>query len=179
MRSVEEFWAGFGHDPRDPRTAHLRATDADRDQMHALLGEAFADGRLTREEYDERSTSVVDSRTLGEFPPLVADLLPAPPSVVGRRGALTPTQLEEQAVAAYQRELREAIAGFIVPSLICLVIWAVVMPGGFFWPAFVLLGTGVNLIQLRLRRVDVVAKHREKLEKKQLEQPGPDQPESQ
>jgi len=35
------------------------------------------------------------------------------------------------------------------------------------WPAFVMLGTGVNLLQVQLRRQDLVAEEQRKLEKKQ------------
>ena len=74
-----DLWASFQHDPRDPAAAPLRASDADRNVVHGLLTEAFADGRLDREEYDERSAATLQARTLGEFPALVADLVPDRP----------------------------------------------------------------------------------------------------
>src|SRR6187397_2068017 len=46
-----DLWASFQHDPRDPAVAPLRASDADRNLVHGVLTEAFADGRLDREEY--------------------------------------------------------------------------------------------------------------------------------
>ncbi len=54
-RGAGNVWASFQHDPRDPAAAPLRASDADRNVVHGLLTEAFADGRLDREEYDERT----------------------------------------------------------------------------------------------------------------------------
>ena len=55
--------------PRD-----LRASDADRDRVLALLGEAMSDGRLTAEEHSERVQRAFSARTLGELAELTADL---------------------------------------------------------------------------------------------------------
>src|SRR5260370_38823776 len=55
--------------PRD-----LRASDADRDRVLALLGEAMSDGRLTVDEHAERVQRAFSARTLGELAELTADL---------------------------------------------------------------------------------------------------------
>ncbi len=55
--------------PRD-----LRASDADRDRVLALLSEAMSDGRLTAEEHSERIQRAFSARTLGELAELTADL---------------------------------------------------------------------------------------------------------
>ena len=55
--------------PRD-----LRASDADRDRVLALLGEAMSDGRLTADEHSERVQRAFSARTLGELAELTADL---------------------------------------------------------------------------------------------------------
>lgn len=57
--------------------ADLRASDDERDHTAALLGDAFAAGRLTVEEHAERLEAVYGARTRGQLAPLVADL-PAP-----------------------------------------------------------------------------------------------------
>ena len=54
----------------------LRASDSDRDQVAALLGAAYAEGRLTHEEHDERLERVVVARTFDDLIPLTADLVP-------------------------------------------------------------------------------------------------------
>jgi hypothetical protein len=167
MQTADEFWAEFAQDPRESGAERLRASDADRNRVHRLLSEAVGDGRLTVVEFDERSASVFAARTLDELPPLVDDLLPARTAALARREDATPVAVQDRAVAAYRRDVREAVAGFLIPSIICMVIWLIVMPGGFFWPGFVILGTGINLLQTVLRREDIVAKHRDKLEKKQ------------
>jgi DUF1707 SHOCT-like domain/Cell wall-active antibiotics response LiaF, C-terminal len=55
--------------PRD-----LRASDADRDRVLALLAEAASDGRLTADEHAERVVVACSARTLGELAGLTADL---------------------------------------------------------------------------------------------------------
>lgn len=57
-----------------PDPSALRASDADRNQVAELLGEAMADGRLTPEEYGERLDAVYAARTFGDLEALVADL---------------------------------------------------------------------------------------------------------
>lgn len=52
----------------------MRASDADRDRVAGLLGEALADGRLTAEEHGERIDALYATRTLAELAPLTADL---------------------------------------------------------------------------------------------------------
>jgi hypothetical protein len=60
--------------PQDDRRLALRASDADRDHVAALLGQALSEGRLDAEEHSERLESVYQAKTLGELRPLVADL---------------------------------------------------------------------------------------------------------
>jgi hypothetical protein len=55
----------------------LRASDADRDRVLALLSEAMVDGRLTPEEHAERVQRAFTARTLGELAGLTSDLVVA------------------------------------------------------------------------------------------------------
>jgi hypothetical protein len=55
----------------------IRASDDDRTRAQAVLNDAFADGRLTREEWEERATALAGPVTHGELARLTADL-PAP-----------------------------------------------------------------------------------------------------
>src|SRR5579864_8132377 len=57
-----------------PSPRDLRASNADRDRVLALLGEAMSDGRLTAEEHSERIQRAFSARTLGELAELTADL---------------------------------------------------------------------------------------------------------
>ncbi|MFI7445181.1 DUF1707 SHOCT-like domain-containing protein [Nonomuraea indica] len=52
----------------------LRASDADRDRVAAVLGEALASGRLTSVEHADRLDAAYTARTVGELVPLTRDL---------------------------------------------------------------------------------------------------------
>jgi len=57
--------------------SQLRASDGDRDQAIEALATASAEGRLSLEEYSQRSEAALVARTRGELAGLTADL-PAP-----------------------------------------------------------------------------------------------------
>src|ERR1035441_1640655 len=57
-----------------PAPRNLRASDADRDRVAALLSEAAGDGRLTLGEHSQRAEQAYSARTLGELASLTADL---------------------------------------------------------------------------------------------------------
>jgi hypothetical protein len=52
----------------------LRVSDADRDRALAALSEHYQAGRITLEEFDERSAQALQSRTAGELSALFTDL---------------------------------------------------------------------------------------------------------
>ena len=54
---------------------NLRASDADRDQVVNLLSTAYAEGRLTREEHEERVGQLMAARTFDELIPITRDLV--------------------------------------------------------------------------------------------------------
>lgn len=171
----QEVWSSFTHDPRHSENTGLRASDADRDVVRQVLTEAYADGRLDREEFDARSTAVETARMLGDLPALLEGLVPTttgPLVAFGQTGRdlLTPAQIEERALTAWRADRREAVIGFVTASLICWTIWAAVMFGGFPWPVFVMLGTGINAIKVATSREQTLARERRELEKRQREQ---------
>ena len=61
---------------------NMRASDADRDQVATLLSTAYAEGRLTREEHDERIEGLMAAKTFDDLIPITRDLVivgpPAP-----------------------------------------------------------------------------------------------------
>lgn len=57
-----------------------RASDAEREWFCEVLERHFADGRLSRDEFDERLDRALRARSLRELYALVSDL-PVPPSV--------------------------------------------------------------------------------------------------
>jgi hypothetical protein len=59
---------------------HLRASDADREQMIGTLKAAFAQGRLTKDEFDARIGRALTSRTYAELAAVTVGLAaPRPP----------------------------------------------------------------------------------------------------
>jgi hypothetical protein len=72
---------------------HLRASDADRDQVATVLSTAYAEGRLTREEHDERVEQLMGAKTFDDLIPITRDLVPTggPPASASpaRRGDFT------------------------------------------------------------------------------------------
>lgn len=163
------FWESFTHDPRSPEHAGLRASDADRDVVHRLLGEAFADGRLDRDEHDRRSGDVLAARTLGDLPPLVTDLV--------RDGApvrrADPGDARRSAEQKYAAELRNAWAGFVTASLVCWVIWWLTTGGdGFAWPAIVSAVTFAGVVRTRINREATIAREERRLQRRRDELRG-------
>lgn len=61
----------------DLRKSDIRASDADRGGVVELLTQAATDGRLTLEEYSERSATAYAARTVGELTVLTSDLVAA------------------------------------------------------------------------------------------------------
>src|SRR5690242_8575574 len=90
-----------------PGPHDLRASDADRELVVTLLGEAAADGRLTLAEHSERLERALAARTLGELSALTSDLaLPSgqPIRLYARRSV----------AAAFARERRDG--RWVVPE---------------------------------------------------------------
>ena len=62
----------------------VRIGDAERDQAVSSLGDHFAAGRITREEFDERSDAAMQARVGTDLEPLFADL-PQPAAALAHR----------------------------------------------------------------------------------------------
>ena len=54
---------------------HLRASDADREQVATVLSTAYAEGRLSREEHDERIDQLMAAKTFDDLLPITRDLV--------------------------------------------------------------------------------------------------------
>jgi hypothetical protein len=96
----------------------MRATDADRDGVHTLLQAAYADGRLTWDEFDSRSTSLMEAKTFDQLGALTADLRQPVPY---RPGTYPATQRTNQmAVASLVCGIGQIFFWFVagVPAII-------------------------------------------------------------
>ena len=92
--------------PEDPAAAggdRLRAGHADREQVIEALKNAFAHGRLTKDELDARAGQALAARTYADLAALTADIPPAP--------APAPAAPARPTVTARRRPLARAAAG--------------------------------------------------------------------
>jgi hypothetical protein len=69
------FWQGA-------ERGKIRAGDADREHVVDLLKAAYSEGRLTKDEYDERMANALSARTYADLDLLIADLPVARPVMV-------------------------------------------------------------------------------------------------
>jgi hypothetical protein len=157
-------WSRFQHDPRDPAYAGLRASDRDRAVVHDALAEAYAEGRIDRDELDERTTQVDAAKAYADLvaplqdltsdaSPLVATLVPA-------------GDVQRAAERYYSNKVRETLFEFLVPNLICWTIW-LLTGHGFPWPVFVTIPTLLHLLQVATSKHRTVQAQAEKLARKQ------------
>jgi hypothetical protein len=110
-----------------------RASDAEREAAAERLRVAAGDGRLDPDELEERLEAAYGARTVGELDALIGDL-PAPEHGPDRRASVWRSE-----------QVRQRLVGFIIPNTICITIWLATDPGGYFWPFWVLFGTGIAL----------------------------------
>jgi hypothetical protein len=175
--SSGSLWQRFEHDPRDPAYAGMRASDRDRAVVHDALAEAYAEGRIDRDELEERTTQVDAAKTYGDLVPPLHDLMvdAATPAL----SLASRPDLQRQAEGYYKEKRGEAIMGFLIPNLICWAIWFMTGHDGFIWPVFVSIPTGINLLRVLASRAEIVEKRVEKLQRRQAKAlEAPETPES-
>lgn len=88
--------------PELPKTIVPRIGDAERTATCDLLATHFMEGRITQQEFDERSAKAIEAHVQAELDALLVDMpkiTPAPP----RPPVLTPRQVQEKAQAAVLR----------------------------------------------------------------------------
>ena len=80
--------------PRDPALPALRASDADRERVAAVLRDAGGDGRLTVHELDERLDAAYAAVTRDDLDGLTTDLVAQGPSAIpATAGAATTSRV--------------------------------------------------------------------------------------
>jgi hypothetical protein len=119
-------------------STHL-ASDADREAAADRLRRAAGEGRLQPDELEQRVAAVYRARTVGDLAALTGDL-PVP--------AMAKPPARERLTSL---EMRERVAAFLVPNLVCIAIWLATGTDGDFWPNWVLLFTGIALLGTLVR----------------------------
>ena len=154
--------------------APLRASDADRNVVHGVLTEAFADGRLDREEYDERTAATLQARTLGQLPALVADLVPDRPLLSSSSRvplvAASNGDLQKRADEKWHEDRRHAFMGFVGSALLTWAIWIATAWGDwniFPWPLIVNAFALMNFLRVATNKTEIVTAEVKRLERKQ------------
>jgi hypothetical protein len=145
-------WRRFEHDPRDPAYSGMRASDRDRAVVHDVIAEAYAEGRLDRDELDERVSAVDSAKTYADLLPpirdLTADVVPARFEAPAAPAPLAPPDVRRAAEQYYRGQLRDSFFGLLIPNLICWTIWFLTGHDGFLWPLFVTIPTVVSFLKL-------------------------------
>jgi hypothetical protein len=73
---------------------NLRASDQDREQVVTVLSTAYAEGRLTRDEHDERLSQAMGAKTFDDLIPITHDLVVVAPTAQPPAAAATSFQVE-------------------------------------------------------------------------------------
>ena len=120
----------------------LRIGDDDREAAITALGEHYAAGRLTKEEYDERAERAWAARTASELMPLFADL-PRPQAAARAAQPVPPRPLPGRGhpgwwAGAWMGPLLLVVVGLVVLThlplfLLLLVAWFVLVRSGRRW----------------------------------------------
>jgi Domain of unknown function (DUF1707)/2TM domain len=116
-----------------------RASDAEREATADRLRVAAGDGRLDPEELEERLEAAYAARTVGELTELTEDL--PQPRLPG----------ESRAGPLRSQHVRARLASFITVNAICIAIWAATGAESYFWPIWVIFGTGIGLFTTVVR----------------------------
>ena len=152
----------------------MRASDRDRAVVHDVLASAYAEGRIDRQELDERTTQVDAAKTYASLVQPLQDLtVDATPA---RFSPLPSSDLRRSARVYYGSQLRDAFFGFLVPNLICWMIWVLTGHDYFPWPIFVTIPTGLNLLRVAASRGEIIERRIQKLERRQAEALKPPKP---
>jgi len=148
----------------------IRASDMDRESVVAILREAHAEGRLTLDEFEERTSAAYAAKTWGDLEDLTADLPvqpvlnlrdqgfsrplePGQSDLVGPAGpgglpGLPPLRPEAMPPGMQPQPPRRGPDGRLLPALL---IWAVIAAAaGSAWIAGVLAVFFVALLAARL-----------------------------
>jgi hypothetical protein len=94
----------------------MRAADADRGRVVGLLNRAYAEGRLSKDEYDARLDSALSARTYADLDQVVTDL-PVAPATAGATAAKT----NGLAIASLACGLAQFAFGPLatIPAIVC------------------------------------------------------------
>ncbi len=139
-------WSGFSADPRNPQYQQLRASDADRTKASGMLADAYAEGRLDNDEYNQRLDQVMSSKSLGELVPVLSDITP---EAVGQQSA-PQAYAPSSDGGAKPGWLSHFPRWWISMAVMLNLIWLMtVLTSGhmiYYWPMWPMVGTAIPMI---------------------------------
>ena len=122
--------------PQPSQNPGLRASDADRERLVDELEQHTIAGRLTTDEFEQRTQQAYAARTIGDLDALHRDL-PAVP--VGRS-----VSFRQRRWDLTKRAMQET-GGSLGLFFVCTVIWAASGANGSFWPVWTLVIVAISL----------------------------------
>lgn len=134
----------------------VRVSDAERTQVIERLRNETAAGRLTLDEFEDRIEEVWAAKTRRQLDVTLRELPAAPtPSYADVRAKQrTVAEPDEELVRRrHVQRVRKELAGFATSNITCISIWALAGMG-YFWPGWVLMGTGVGLVGTMIKGRD-------------------------
>jgi DUF1707 SHOCT-like domain/Domain of unknown function (DUF4190) len=100
----------------------IRAADADRDRVAEILGTAYSEGRLSKDEYDARLEAGMAARTYADLDQVVADLPVRAPMPAPAEPATVPSvaRTNGYAIASVACGLGQFVAGPLatIPAIV-------------------------------------------------------------
>jgi hypothetical protein len=139
--------------PSQPHDPALRCSDADRERVVAELNKHFTEGRLTLDEFDQRSSSAYQARTYADLALLTTDL-PGGQVVPAVEREPIPADDPPPPVPQHGRwqDAAGAVGSWLSVSVVLTVIWALGGRGDF-WPGWVVGIWGVFVLMHVLRTI--------------------------
>jgi hypothetical protein len=113
----------------------LRVSDAERQQVVALLQEHCAQGRLTVDEFTERTAEALASRTRSDLDRVLRELPPLPPSPPAVRRRRTKPQ----------HDFLLHLAVYVLVVVFLVFVWSQTTHE-YFWPVWVIAGWGLCIV---------------------------------
>ncbi len=114
--------------------SRMRVSDAERDRAAADLRDDYAVGRITADELSDRLEAVYAARTAAELDALRTDL-----------PDLRPVRRSDPRRELFRRRLYQEAGGIVLADVACVGVWAASGAHGSFWPAWVILVSGLRL----------------------------------
>ena len=115
----------------------VRASDADRERVAAIVSAAAGKGMLTLAEADERLAQVYTARYVSDLAPITADL---------PDGGRPLAPVDQRVRSAARSDFARHLAGYLGLAAVLITIWAAT-GAGYFWPVWPLVGVGIGVLK--------------------------------